>query len=257
MKNIIVFVLLIITLLTAFSGCTSDTEEPGINLSSEAAILSYASDYIIGEAIIDSVNKKIYVTVKPMDLANFNPVITISDKAVITPPDSIEDGTESIYRITAENGIIAEWKVTITVQYGITFTMDENTVTLTGGYENSVDPINDATLGSGIPALSIVRTYSTGVALEQIYDQGTETLPPDPAYDFCNFTCTGISTGSYSGEFTFSDYSEETIIEFELMFTITEFGDAGDNFRATFSGAETDPGTIVLSEGYAKLIITE
>ncbi len=263
MRKQVMLVLMIISMLALFSGCDVFTSMFG---SSEAVILDYASDYIIGDPVIDIEARTLEVTVKPIDLSDFEPEITVSELAVLSVPDSIEDGVAAEYTVTAENGDAVTWTVTVTVAYGIRYLFDGTEVTLLYGFSDSRDTDDNEAWGEGVPGIEVdsVNEDCEGYIFEKEYDWGEQSSAPQ--WDYSELDVDKISTGYSYGSLSFNDYSEESSYQFTLNMNIEEFGSLGDDFIAVFDGE----GVIVedlrsvaravamqLTEGYAKLKIVE
>ena len=247
--------LLLITIVIAVIAIT------GCSLfgSAEAAIISFSVEGIVGTAEIDPVTHSVTVTVEPMDISSIDPVITVSEKALLTEPESIEDGVAATYTVTAENGDVVEWTVTVNVQYGISFVLDGTKVIFTHGFKDSSDSAANAAEGNGVPGIAVLSESSESYVFEEVYDWGV-TIDA-PTFDYIDFGI-GLTTGLYNDiSFTYNDFSEESNTSYSCDFTVTEFGSVGGLFRASFSGtemtAENRAGESVLSGGYAKLLVIE
>ncbi len=206
----------------------------------------------VGEAEIDNENRTVVITVEPMDISDISPDITISEGATITGPSSIEDGVAAVYTLTAENGDILEWEVTINVQYGVSFTVEGQKVVLTGGFKDSGDFTANEACGHGVPGIQ--KIDGDGMALEHVYDWNV--LSEAPPYDYLDIYVNGMTTGTFKGEFDFYDYSEDSLEYFYGNIAVSEFGAIGGNFRAEFSGVNEGE-TKSLINGFAKLMVIE
>ncbi|MBI4646725.1 MAG: DUF5018 domain-containing protein [Bacteroidia bacterium] len=119
------------------------------NLSSLADIVSFTLAEQAGPAVISSLNATVTIEVaEGTNLTNLVPTIAVSTGATISPASSVaQDFTNPvIYMVTAENGTIKSWTVTVTVGvagttiYDIQYTTDisgnsplmGDTVTVTG-----------------------------------------------------------------------------------------------------------------------------
>ena len=263
MKKQFIFVLIVILTLALFVGCDPDPTTPSTEASgtetsdgtgdgttgdgsgtttasSAALITAYASDYIVGTPEIDTANKTVAVTIVPMDISGFTPAVTVSEKATITPPSSIQDGVPAEYTVKAEDGTEVKWTVTVTVQYGITFSIDGTVTTLTGGFKNSGDTDEDEAYGSGVPGIVKDSGNSENFTLEQVHDLYVNSGPPSD-YDYSWFEVDGVLSTVVTGAFEFYHYNGESFDEtlsFDLSLAITKFGSLGGDFVATFSGTE-------------------
>ena len=253
MKKSVIILLTIFVILVTFSSCDLMTSIFG---SSEAAITAFTEAGIIGEPEIDVENATITLTVEPMDLSTFDPEITISESAVLTEPESISDGVAATYTVTAENGDIVEWSVTVTVQYGVSFLVDGTKVVLTSGFEDSTDATTNAIVGNGVPGIDADSGYSYSYTLEEVYDLGTSMS--EPAFDYFAMDIDGDTTGTYNNGdayLMFYDYSVGSSTEYIADMVVTEFGAVDGVFRATYTG--TDGASSSITNGFAKLLVVE
>ncbi|QWX85157.1 hypothetical protein H0I23_05835 [Cellulophaga sp. HaHaR_3_176] len=95
---------LAILLVLIFFGCSKDEKSPEVIKSNAKEIISFVIEGI--ETQIEGNTIKIYT---PPTLSNYNfqPSITISEKAVISPTNSVFNfENEIVFKITAENGIV-------------------------------------------------------------------------------------------------------------------------------------------------------
>lgn len=247
MKKILLIIIVIA--VVALSGCS-------LFGSDEASIVSFDVDGIVGSADVDPVNLTVTVTVEPMDISSIEPEITVSEKALITEPSSIQDGVPATYIVTAENGDVVEWTVTVNVQYGVSFLLDGIKIILTGGWEYSDDATWNSYMGAGVPGIDVDSGQSLGYVYEERYDLAMGA----PDYDSISFELEGSTADSYADqEFMFADYSEDSEILFTCDFVVSEFGMVGEDFRASFNGTEEMPSRALksLTSGYAKLLVVE
>ncbi len=93
--------------------------------------------------LIDPQGHTVEVPIKPMDLSDFEPEITVSEFAVVTEPASIENGVAAEYNVTAENGDSVTWTVTINLAYGVRYVFDGTEVVHLHGFIDSTDPDDD------------------------------------------------------------------------------------------------------------------
>ncbi len=257
MKKHLLFILIIVLLLAGISGCDVFTTMFG---SSEAVILDYASDYIVGEPVIDLAARTIEVTVKLMDLSLFEPEITVSEFAELSGPESIEDGVAAEYTVTAENGEALTWTVTATMQYGITFVMNGTEITLLHGFSDSENPEYDAALGSGVPG--IVRYTDSDYSQNYILGEEDDLAVDESeiTWDYVSFYFEGLTTGSFDGEFYFTDSSEDKNYYSIMTVDVSSFADSGGDFKAVFCKSDESAGRALaadiidtLTDGIAKL----
>ena len=242
-----------------FAGCEM-ADSSGSNLSTEAEIVSLASPYIVGEPRIDSENRTVSLTVEPMDLSLFDPVFSLSEGAVLTSPASLEDGVPAEFTVTAEKGNTVLWTVTVTVEYGISFTLGGERIVLTGGMMDSGDEETNADLGEGIPGIvKGTENSESAPVLEKTYDQ--DTNHEEPAWDYCHFVIKGTSTEAVEGSLDYYQYENRQESRFSLSLDIDLFGELGGDCILRFTEAEIVPDVIQvksettqsLTEGFAKL----
>ncbi len=251
MKKNIIILLITVSILTVFSSCDLMNSIFG---SDEAAITTFTEARVVGEPVIDVENKRITLTVEPIDLASFNPVITISEGAVISAPESIADGVAAIYKVTAENGDIVEWKVTVNIQYGISFTIDGTKTVYTCGFIDNTDAVSNTNMGDGAPG---IEKDIDNTSMSYLFFKEQDINEP-PEYDYLYLELSGITVGKYEDDFfAVTEGAEGDLEEKEYVtdYNVTEFGDTGGAFRATFSG-EAEDGT-KLTNGFAKLQVIE
>ena len=232
--------LFFVTIITALALIGCDTAD-GTSLSSEAAILAYATDYLAEAPVIDVPNRTVTVTVQPMDLSGFDPEITLSDHASLTPPSAIEDGVPAPYTVTAENGSTAVWTVTVNVQYGISYYLGSTRIVHTCGMIDSTNEHLNTLLENGIPRMVPGGSQEDNYAY--IFETPIEFQQFNPGSTIgCDYTYFSIyenTPGASSGILEYSDYSESTDAVFDLASTVIEFGSSREDAIVLFSGDET------------------
>lgn len=168
--------------------------------------------------------------------------------------------------MTAENGDVVIWKVTATVQYGMSFTYesDPTTVVLTAGVVDSTDTQNNDLYGNGLPAGILYAEGTYVYAIVEEYDAATEEGPPD---DYAELQFLGDSTGTLDGaevEFTYilegTTFLASDVFDadsFELV--ITKYGTVGKDIIGTFGGTVLDEALNQhnLSDGFLKVLRIE
>ncbi len=261
MRKVLGFILWGASLLCM--GCEM-ADSSGPDLSSEADIVSLVSPYIVGEPQIDSENRTISLTVEPMDLSLFKPVFSLSEGAVLTSPASIEDGIPADFQVTAEKGNTAVWTVTVTVEYGISFTIGGEKIVLTGGMMHSGDEAINIALGEGIPGIvKGTEESESAPVLEKTYDQATNH--DEPAWDYCHLAIKGTSMEAVEGSLDYTQYENRQEYRFSLSLDVDLFGELGGDCILRFTGTEIDPemiqikseATKSLTEGFAKLKVIQ
>ncbi|MDC7227543.1 MAG: hypothetical protein PQJ61_12330 [Spirochaetales bacterium] len=247
MKKVVSFIILLSGALLFYS--CGDT---GAGDSLATLITGYSEENIVGDVIIDKEAKTITVEVLPLDLSDFDPAITVSEGAVLDEPLSIQDGVPASYTVTAEDGTVSVWSVTVTVQYGMRFTYADTEYVFTGGV---TDDTYNTEVGAGVPAITI---DGSGQAGESIAENGAWTD------DHSSFTLDSAETGTINSSFTIFDFSGDES-SCNPYFTVTDYGSVGGIFRATFNNdAEMAapesrftivPSPLPLTGGFAKLLV--
>jgi hypothetical protein len=234
--------------------------------SGDAAILTFVFDGLVGSATIDADAGTITATVEPMDLSAATPEVTVSEKAELTQHPALVDGEAVTYVVTAENGSTAEWTVTVTVQYGMSFSLDGTKVVLTAGIVNSADATLNEQYGNGVPLAALNGGDTLGaVALAEQLDMadppaagaGTEAslmfawAAGDPGPGTFDGTTAAFNymTTDYlaaAGAFTATPTT--------LVAEITALGAVGGDVVGTFSGTvvDTNDATPALTDGFLK-----
>jgi hypothetical protein len=145
-------------ILVALGGCA-------IFGSPDADILTFDISGLVGTATIDTAARTITATVEPMSLAGVAPTVTVSSKAELTAQPALVDGQAVTYVVKAENTKEVTWTVTVTVEYGISFTYDSTHVVLTKGIIHSTNSTTNTQLGNGVP----LTTLGSSGAASQVY----------------------------------------------------------------------------------------
>ena len=231
------FFALVFVLVFVFTGC--DVIDDVVNSvfgSDEAEILTFDIDGIVGKAEIDSENKTVDLTVEPMDISGVEPIVTVSENATITT-EKLVDGQAVILEVTAENGDVVSWEVTVNVQHGISFTYKSVTtkVVFTAGAIDSEDSDNNDLVGDGVPSGNVRYGSSTGVfAFEEEYDTSGDYLPSHIGLFFF-----GLDTGDYTTLFYYILEGNKPFfiaVDDEISSSISKYGKVGGNIIGTFSG---------------------
>ncbi len=249
-------IFLITFALSALAGC--DTAD-GTSLSSEAVILDYASDYLAEAPVIDVPNRTVTVTVQPMDLSGFAPIITLSGNARLTVPAAIEDGVPATYTVTAENGSSAEWTVTVNVQYGISYNLGGTRVVHTGCVIDTNDENQDTSPGDEVPGIFEGRGRYIAYIYERTFEPQNYTSLDSLDFDYSNLSLSEVTTDTYTGTLGYSDYSESTYSYFDIDSNIKTFESIGGDMIMTFTGEESMDKSVTRAElikvtgGFAKL----
>ena len=244
--------LVLLTILVLFTGCDFISQ---LLASSEANIVSFSMDGIVGTASIDPVNHTVVVTAEPMDVSTVTPTVTVSESATLQTA-TLVDGQAATFRVTAEDGTVVTWLVTVNVQYGASFTYasDPTHVVLTAGIIDSVDSSNNTAMGNGVP-LGLLSSGGSGdagyaYAMRENYDWGT--AESDPA-EYVMLMFADAASGSYNGTESYFGYyryvdggsgdvalySDSTDANgFQLAVSL--FGAVGGDIVGTFSGTAYD-----------------
>jgi hypothetical protein len=147
MKNIRPFrVIVIVFTLLFFGGVISAQQVAG---NTEAAILSFQVDGIVGAAEIDASKHAVQFQIELRDLSQLAPIVTVSDGAKITNQPALQDGSAVTYMVTGEGG-----KIGLSVRFS-------GEAKEAGSYQT----------GAGVIEVSIVEMTGAG--------------PPSSGYDPC------------------------------------------------------------------------
>lgn len=125
MKNIYY---LFLACLFIFSAC----DPSGMSDSNEANVTSLTINGQIGNAVIDQNARTISITLEPMAISDAVSTIVVSAGAIGTTP-SLVDGSAAPFTVTAEDGTVTNWSVTVNIAFGISFDIDGNHVVLLEG----------------------------------------------------------------------------------------------------------------------------
>lgn len=267
MKKLIILMLICLICAASFFGC----DDTGAGTASvEAAITAFTGAGLVGTPNIDLEAHTVSLTVEPMDLSNYSPELVVSDYAEVTSaPGTIADGVPATYTVTAEDGTAVDWKVTVNVLYGVAFDYGTRHIVLTEGEIYSGDPEFNEYVGDGVPGIYSSGSSNYFTVYSEVYDYGSESRASEPPtyeydYDYFEFYFEGESTEIYSSasaEYYESDGFVST--DFDCSVDVSEHGDIGGDFRASFSGvvdeipvasrASADPDIT----GYCKLLVVE
>ena len=171
---------LMLAVLFIGSGCTlldsifgSGDTTGDVQLSSDAHIVSFSLDGIVGQAVIDPAGKTVRATVEPMDVSKLTPKITVSDKATLSASPGLVDGEPVEFVVTAENGDTSAWKVTVTAQHGITFKINSTKYTLIHGATDTTEGAT-YTFGDDTPFGFVDTSYNPAetmiYVMKDLYD---------------------------------------------------------------------------------------
>jgi len=262
-----VYLLLALLPIFLFLGCPESPPGDEDLLSGDALIVSFDFDGITGEAVIDLENRTVTITTIPMDLAGIEPAISISEGAVLGDIPTFEDGVPADILITAEDGTVEEWTVTINVQRGISFLLDGSRVVLTAGMTNFPPPVmsRSRALGAGEPGCCYFGTYIDGFALNEVYDYGIEP----PVEEAATIATNGESAGTYNNADCFVHYcldlEPDGFYEIEInndtgtsTVILNNSPAVGEDLYGSFSVADAvnlvDDSDVSISSGYFKLL---
>ena len=120
-----VYLLIALLPVLFFFGCPDSPPGDEDLFSEDALIISFNFDGIEGEAVIDLEDRTITITTIPMDLSGIEPEISISEGAVLGEIPVFEDGVPADILVTAEDGTVEQWTVTIHVRLKIGFHQHE------------------------------------------------------------------------------------------------------------------------------------
>lgn len=242
----------------ALSGCTLLRSFFG---SSDAQIVSFNIQGIVGQAVIDPNAHTVTVTVEPIDVSAVAPQIGVSSGASIDSP-TLVDGQPVVFHVTAENGTTTDWAVTVSAEYGMSFTIDGIPVVLKHGYSDSGDPSNNAAVGNDIPP----GDFEYG---DEFY-----LTAGDPTWDYATYTGNesyleltfyGLTTGSYTENDVDVAYQDANQTYFEsptsnpgegVHMIVKALGNIGSPILGIFAGKVEDDnfGTHVVANGFFKVL---
>ena len=246
MKRLLSQTVAVLITAASLTGCELIS---GLFKSDDARILSFSMDRMIGEATIDQENRTVELTIEPANLSILIPTLTVSTNATFTVPTLVDDRAVLV-EVTAEDGSIVEWNVTVHVQFGLSFRYgaDPVSVTLTRGMVHSEDAAADEAFGSGTPPCirytpGEAETLVIGLAedLDEANGESAGELvllrfgSDAPGYlssDDISFTYrAGMIVGSLTND-------EGSPASFTV--SIDTYGEVGGKVTGTFSGTVTD-----------------
>lgn len=216
----------IVIVVIGLSGCTMVMSIFG---SGEAMIVGVSLGETEAIVQIDDEAKTVAISVPPVAPELRVPVVSVSDDAELTEQPDLQDGVTVIYVVTAENGDVAEWEVTLTIGYGLSFYLGDEFVILEAGITDGTNPLLAAALGDGTP-LGVIRASGGGLEVWTFADEQewsgispehyaklsvtattTGSYTEADGYDFYFNRMVGSDTGTYAssaGELTISRYDE-------------------------------------------------
>jgi len=259
------YLLLALLPVFLFFGCPEAPPE----LSGDALIVSFDFDGITGEAVIDLENRTVTITTIPMDLSGIEPEISVSEGASLGEIPAFEDGVPADIIVTAEDGTVEEWTVTINVQRGISFLLDGTRVVLTAGlsgeYIGRAMSLSRA-IGAGEPGCCYFDGYIDGFALNDVYDLDSEPLVEEAVTIYAD----GESPDTYNDANCIVQYCLDLEPDgtYEIDINSNTAGTAtvilnnspavGEDLYGSFSVADTlnlvDDSDVSISDGYFKLL---
>jgi len=233
--------------------------------SGDAVILTFVLDGLVGSATIDADAGTITATVEPMDLSAATPEVTVSEKAELTQHPALVEGEAVTYVVTAENGSTAEWTVTVTVQYGMSFSLDGTKVVLTAGIVNSADATLNEQYGNGVPLVTLNggNTLRAAALAEELDMADPPAATSTMALLMCGWETGDPGPGTFdettaSFGYMTTDYlaaaGASTATSTTLVAEITALGAVGGDVVGTFSGTaiDTNDATPALTDGFLK-----
>jgi hypothetical protein len=143
--------------------------------SGEAAIVEFSYEGIDGTATVDPEARTVEITIPPINLASVTPVVEVTEGADLGPLPAFADGVPATVSITAENGDVVEWTVTVNLELGVSFLLNGERVIVQGGF-TSTDPGTAEDYGNGVPPASV---YSFGTGMDDIIVPGSIISPPN------------------------------------------------------------------------------
>ncbi len=251
--------ILITIILLVFTGCNIVFEE---TKSNKADITSIVAEQILGSAVINSDEKRVELTIEPMDLSELDLNIEISPGATISTTELI-DGEEVIFSVTAENGEKTNWTILATISFGMSFDMNDEHIFYDCGFISG-DPVENINVGDNTPC---VFESNKGVKVFKFFSV-EESLNVDPIQVPDNalvLQTTAITEGTYddtgghAGVGGIKDGKELNDGPYEI--TIETTGDVGQTLTGQFSAVvatEGDPPgtpgtTYNITKGYFKV----
>lgn len=266
MKNSFLSVVLACTILLTASGCDLISD---LFASDEAEILAFEVPNSRSPAIIDAPQRTISVTVDPTDLRTLDPIVTASEGASVTPTE-IKDGLPATFIVTAEDGSTAKWTVTVEIESGVSFILENVRVMIDQGIIHSTDPVKNQAAGDNtpcgfyftLPDLSVLNVFKTA------YEPSTATAGEPEVFWQGEFE--GQQPGTFksvSAPHGFMDFTNEadsyrSISSKEFIMEVLSYDAAGGCITGTFSGtvrkiSNDDPATTTyqtVSDGFFKVL---
>ena len=231
--------------------------------SEEAAIVAFAFDGVEGSASINPETRTVEIEIIPIDLSMVTPVVEVSEGAVLGALPDFVDGEPVTIEVTAENGEVVEWTVTVILQLGASFNVDGERVVLQGGYTDSEDTQWAASWGNGRPPGSVTYYEELIVNVnDNLVDFASYTSPVEDI--FLSFY--GSTAGAYDSQSFYLDYYRDRNGDYdpEVSFwfqdgtaTISSIGEIGEIITGTFAaeginGFEGPP--VSITSGFFKVV---
>jgi len=261
MKKYMLFILSILFVLT-FSCKVDDSA----TLSGDAYILTFEIDGMVGEAEIDETAGTVVITVEPLDITAVDPVITVSEGATLGAVPELKDGEAVPVSITAENGDIREWQITVNVESGVSFVLDGSKIILQEGRVDSSSSANTDALGGGEPAACYLGELYFFAA-----DKQYDTISAEPA-DYKWFKPSmknypaNLSLTENDVHFDYLEVEDSSLVlrvespysgpEADISLVISNNGSAGEYIIGTFT-LTTNDSSHAITNGYFKLLRCE
>lgn len=249
-----------LAIVAALTGCDLWNSIFG---SSGASITSFTIDGIVGTATVDATQHTVVATVEPMDISALTPTVTVSAGATLTTAP-VQDGVPVTFTVTAQNGTVTSWQVTVNVEYGTSFTVDGTTkVVMTHGYVDPSQTYSASLIGNDPP---VGYTYSTTTYIDSFAaDQQVQGGGPI-GHTYLDFG--GTSVGSYTeanADFNYDDGAGNVLnIGFNTpsssgTFSVNEYGTAfGQTIEGSFSGTASDgSNTHSVTKGFLKVLTVD
>lgn len=252
----------VIAAVLALSGCDWVLSLFG---SEEAAIVTFSFEGIEGTASIDPEARAVEIEIIPIDLSTVTPVVEVSEGAMLGELPAFVDGEPATIEVTAENGEVVEWTVTVTLQLGLSFLLNGERVVLQGGYTNSGSQAEADELYNGQPPGSVDSFDSAlGVSVpDEVIDWGAE----ESAFHLMELYLSSSAVGSYTygtGDFSLYYYldADRNFVD-EIWFvqesgevSVTGTGAVGGIITGTFGAGgvnEMDSGPLAITNGFFKV----
>ncbi len=196
---------------------------------------------------IDPEGKAITVAAPPIDLSSLNASVTCSNGATVTTVPSLSDGQIVTLAVTDADGAVEEWTLTVNLERGISFKFNGERVFLLNGFTNSLDHVDAADWGNGVPGASYAPLIPCIdiIVVASLYDWGTTTEQPP---EYANITIPGAVVGQYDHDvgFTFYYWNEDQTIDFDPVSGMVDLSEgaatAGEHVVGTFTAEGDDSG---------------